>query len=154
MSPHRSVLALLLAATSMVASPAHAVIFAGNPQLEFHVSRPAGDIVEAGGHVDKVLVHPCGTSTWTEVTVDADIDLVEGVIVTIPGGDLCHVAVVWGSDVTVAAQSGSNAFVARYADGLTVVALGTTIDPVDLTQLQVVSGTFYGGSPKLSVDVL
>src|SRR5687768_16459739 len=98
--PLLSVVMLLIGAVS----PAHAVVFAGNPKVGFHVDRSAGDYVDGAVYLTGVRVHYCGGG-YDQYAVGQTVDPVAGHEVTVAGGDLCGVTWYWGSAMEIEGAS-------------------------------------------------
>src|SRR5262245_55895116 len=88
-----------LLAVLLVASPAEAIIYVGNPvNLSFYVDRAQHDLVEGSVVLDTVRVRACGGG-YTDYEVDALIDPVAGYDLDIAGGDYCGVSLYWSTDM-------------------------------------------------------
>ena len=140
---------LPIASALLLAAPAEAYVYVGNPPLTLQVVRTEGDLVAGSAVLLGVRVHTCGGG-YTDYLVDEGIDPTETWTTTIAGGDLCGVTVRWDSDVLVATSS----FEVRYEYPTSAIVLtGAAYDPVALAPLVVESGTFSGSSPKVRVTL-
>ncbi|MCB9688556.1 MAG: hypothetical protein H6735_26195 [Alphaproteobacteria bacterium] len=135
-------LALLLAAQ------AHAYIYTGNPDFGVEVNRLANDYVEGDVHLDKVRIVRCDAS-WTDYTVDGDVDVVAGFTLTVAGGDLCAAVFYWGSTMTIDGDGSLGAFTVSYDKATTTVLFDDPITPKALTPYTVTSGSMEGWGPWL-----
>jgi hypothetical protein len=131
-----------------LALPAQAVIYIGNPVLDFRVDRPAGDYVDGSVTLAKVRVHHCAGG-YTDVTVNDALDPVQVYSVAIPAGDQCSLTFYWNSALDV----NGPAYTVRYAQSTTAMTLSTDIAPVALTPYSVVSGSMSGGGPWLLASI-
>ena len=66
-------------------TPAHAIIYGGNPELSFHVTRSAADLTGGGGSLHKIRLL-ARSSGWTDIYVDEALDPVATTTVAIEAG--------------------------------------------------------------------
>jgi hypothetical protein len=128
--------------------PAEAVIFIGNPNLDFTVDRPAHDYIDSSVVLDKVRFHYCAGGS-TDVQVDETLDLVAGSSVGFSAGDYCGLTFYWDSVLDIDGPG----YTVRYSQATTAVTLeDDTPDPVALTPYSVISGSMSGAGPSLYLD--
>lgn len=149
MSFHRPFLAFAIIALSVVPDVATAITYSGNPSLQFHVERPAGDLISGNVKLNKVRVYRCNNAGWTDYSVNGWIDPVAGYSVTVDGGDLCGAQWYWGSSMTLTGVG----FTATMDDPNTAVQFGNPTAPTSLAPVTVTSGTMTGAAPALYADV-
>jgi hypothetical protein len=138
---------------ALLAAPdAHALVYTGNPVLEFRVDRPSDDYLTGSVTLDMVRVHHCGGGS-TDYQVDKDIDPVEVNAVAIDAGDHCSITLYWDSTLDIDGDGSLGTFTVRYAESTTSMTLSTDIEPVALTPYSVVSGSMSGGSPWLLAKI-
>ena len=136
----------------LTAEKAHAVYYAGNPDMGFRVDRPADDYIDGTVTLDKVRAHHCAGG-YTDYPVDDTIDPVQVNHVAIASGNECGLTFYWDSNLDIDGHGNLGDFTVRYAEATTYVALSTDIEPVALTPYTVVSGSMSGGSPWLMVSI-
>jgi hypothetical protein len=137
---------------SLLTTSAPAVIYAGNPDLSFHVQRLSSDLESGSGYLIKVRIHECGSLAYTDYPVGQSIDPVDGYSMSIAGGDLCGATLFWAADVTLAGHDGTS-FALAYTDRTTSIPFETPIAPVVLTPIEIVSGSPGGWAPRLYASV-
>lgn len=140
----RSFVLVSVIAATLVAPSAHAVIYAGTPNLGFTVARPQFDYVSGSVYLTKVRVHKCAGG-YTDYAVGQTIDPVDGYSLGIASGNYCSLTFYWGSTMEIDGP----AYSLEYDEATTTVPLATEIAPVALTPYDVVSGSMTGGGPKL-----
>jgi hypothetical protein len=139
-----------LACLVFVALPfaAHATVYTGNPNIDFHVDRPMQhDLVSGDVTLDHVRVSYCGGG-HTDYAVNDVVDPVAGYSLTINGGDLCSVTFAWSTSMYL---DGSN-FTVGYDATSTTVQVGANMS-ASLSPYRVVSGNPSGGAPVLFVTI-
>jgi hypothetical protein len=136
---------LLLTALAL---PAEALVYSGNPNLDFRVDRPADDYQYGSVILDKIRINHCAGG-YTDVAVNDTIDPVALQSVAIPAGDHCSVTFYWSSWMDITGPT----YVVRYAQSTTTVTLSTEIAPKALTPYSVISGQMSGGSPWLMMQI-
>lgn len=129
-------------------TPAHAVIYGGNPELTIWVERSPDDLIDGDVDLTNVKLSVCGGGTTT-VSVGAAIDPVAGYTVAIPAGNYCGLTVTWGSVLELTGFGAGGAWVGEYDKPSTYFPLASPIAPVALTPFTVTSGVIYGGNPEL-----
>lgn len=132
-----------------LASPAEAVIYGGNPDLDVEIQRLSSDLTSGSGYLVKVRVYECDTLDFVDYPVGQTVDPVAGFSVEIQGGDLCGATLFWADDVLLAGAD----FVMAYGDHTTNVLFGEPIAPVALTPIEVVYGDPGGVAPRLYASV-
>lgn len=135
---------------ALLSIPAHAYIYAGNPDVTAWVSRPASDLGASSADLDFVREHLCGGGT-VDVQVDENVDLLDGITIAIPAGNLCALSFHWASAVTTAK---SGAWTVSYTESATWVDVSAGPDAyTPLTPFVVNSGTFSGDAPRLVLSI-
>jgi hypothetical protein len=137
---------LTILTTLVLSTAAHAAIYAGNPEMTIKVDRAAHDFATGDVELWKFVVHSCGGGALTYYVNDA-IDPVAGWVTHIQGGDLCGITLYWNSSMLIDGSGG--AFTIAYTHATTEVSIGATIPSVALSPVQVISGSYSGGSPAL-----
>lgn len=133
----------------LLSSLAHAVVYVGSPTLGFRVDRQADDYIDSSVFLHKIRINHC-SGGYTDVSVNATLDLVAGVNVSIPAGDHCSIVWYWDNALDIDGPT----YTVRYSQSTTSVTLEAEIPPKSLTPYSVVSGTMPGGGPWLlsSID--
>lgn len=144
----RPQLAAAAALCLLVPSPAHAILYGGNPKLHIQVDRPAQDLVGGVATLDRVVLGGC-PGAGPAVEVYADFDPVDGIDVDIPAGDWCSVTLEWG-DVT---QIEATGFEGESDASQTWTDLDPQTLSVSLAPFTVTQGTMSGAGPKVIVHV-
>jgi hypothetical protein len=134
----------------LLAFPAHAIIYGGNPGVVIHADRPQHDLVGGAVKLGKVRMHYCAGG-GADYPVGEWIDPVEGWVVPIAPGDYCGVTTFWDSALTLDVNGQDGSFGVAYTQSFTDTPLPT--QPVVLTPISVVYGIIYGGNPGLVVTI-
>ncbi|MCB9687906.1 MAG: hypothetical protein H6735_22890 [Alphaproteobacteria bacterium] len=136
-------------ALTLLATPAQAFVYVGNPPLTLQVVRDEADLTSGSVDLLGVRVHKCAGG-YDDYEIDEVVDPTEPFTVTIAGGNLCAVTVGWSSDLTVT----NGSFVLRYEYAYTTVMLsGAAYDEEPLVPFVVDSGTFSGSKPDLRITI-
>lgn len=127
---------------------AQAYVFWGNPELKVEVDRSEGDLL--AGEVDLlgIRVHACDSS-YTDYTVGATIDPVDGWSTEIYGGDLCSVEILWDSPAYVWSKD----FLLKSQATSHTVSIGGTVSSTAWTPYSVAAGSLAGSDPQVVLTI-
>ena len=147
-------IATILMGASLLGTPAHAWQWTGNPTLTLWVDREVtSDLDSADVGLGEVRVHRC-EGGYDAYPVDDEVDLVEGLSVSIEGGDLCGVS-VWFDTALVIRQS-ADGFQYTFQQLSKGVVLDAEVGPYSaaLTPVAIEVGPLDGlGPSRLYVDI-
>jgi len=148
----RIVLAALALSTfgGLIAPPAQAVIYGGNPHITFTADRLEADLDEGDVTIEKVRMHYCGGG-YTDITVDEQVDLVAGWGLDFAPGNYCAVKLFWDTDLLLdGTDTNNNAFTISHDAAFTHIGLTTGSSTVALSQVDWIVGVIYGGNPHIT----
>ncbi len=134
----------------MLSGNAQAWEFTGNPNVSIHVDRKVGDVAKAEVIVDSVRMHKCSGG---EVIYDIDqtVDLDTPLTLTIAGGDFCAMSVDYGSSMLIEIE---NAWTALHHESSSMIELDADGNSsAALTPLELISGSWSGGYPRVIVAI-
>lgn len=134
---------------SLVAAPAHAMIYGGNPDITMWADRAQHDMIDGYVKLGKVRVNLCGGGV-VDYVVNAEIDPVEGYTVNVAGGDFCGVTLFWDTDMTINGGTGTGWGIA-YTPSSTYVPIASMVAP--LTPFTLLYGVIYGGNPDFHIAI-
>lgn len=146
-------MSLVLATLALLsASPAHAVIYGGNPELTIKVQRPQDDLTGGTVTLETVVLHLCagGAAMWN---VDTQIDPVVGFSMDIPAGNFCEVELVWGDTMELDGDGAYGTFALEYDESATWITLVGATQSVELDPVTWTSGVVHGGNPELDLTI-
>jgi|GEM_PF-3644129 len=99
--------ALTLGLVTCFALPASAGIYIGNPIVLESLTTDSSTLETANGIIDSVTFEVCNRGTKVVLTVDDEIDLVNGLVLDLLPAEYCKVEVKYSSDVDFEGDAGS-----------------------------------------------
>lgn len=132
----------------VLATPAQATLYAGNPKLAVLMDHASGELLEGDATLERVQLHACGGGGPT-LQLGVYFDPVAGLRVPIPAGDWCAVTLEWDGVTTLYAQSwtGESDAPGTWSD-LDLQTPAPALAPFWITE-----GTPQGGNPRVVVWV-
>jgi len=147
-----SATALSLAA-ALLAPPAQAVIYGGNPHINFTVDRPQHDLDSGEVDIKRVRFHYCGGGYTDAVVNETDVDIVDGWGVDFAPGDYCAVKVYWDTEMLLDGTNVNDASAFTISSDAAFTHINLSTSTAAFSQVDWVVGVIYGGNPHITATV-